>query len=74
MQPDKPAEEAPSDDHAHLPHDRDERAGAPEDNAQHEDNRESIRQAHDDVESGIEDTERIGTPSNVPASRDNEGA
>jgi len=56
---------------AHLPHDRDESARPAAENPQHDHNRKSIRQAHADVESGIEDTERIGTPNDVPGSKEN---
>ena len=62
-----PATAAP----APLPHDRDESASPPVENAQHRANRAPIRQAHDDVESGVQDTERIGTPGDVPSSRQN---
>ena len=54
-----------------LPSDRDETPTPPKEDAQHAANREPIRQAHEDVESGIEDTERIGTPNDVPSSRRN---
>ena len=64
----------PSDLDAPLPHDRDERSAPIEENAQHRQNRETIEQAHADVESGVQDTERIGTPSNVPSSDDNRGS
>lgn len=30
---------------------------------------ESMEQAHRDVESGLQDTERIGTPNDVPSSK-----
>lgn len=59
----------PSDDGAALPADRDARpddAASPD--PQHHANRAPIRQAHRDVESGIKDTERIGTPNDVPTS------
>ena len=56
-----------------LPHDRDEKAEAPVENAQHRENRKPIDQAHRDVEAGIQDTERIGTPNDVPSSRRNGG-
>ncbi len=58
---------------APLPHDRDESAAPPVENAQHRTNRAPIRQAHEDVESGVQDTERIGTPSDVPSSGQNGG-
>jgi hypothetical protein len=61
----------PSDLDAPLPHDRDERSVPADENAQHRQNRETIEQAHDDVESGVQDTERIGTPNDVPSSRRN---
>ena len=53
--------------------DRDEKAEAPVENAQHRENRKPIDQAHRDVEAGIQDTERIGTPNDVPSSRRNGG-
>ena len=56
-----------------LPHDRDEKATPPVENEQHRANRAQIDQAHRDVESGMEDTERIGTPNDVPSSRRNDG-
>ena len=62
-----------ADDEKSLPHDRDEKPEIPVENAQHGENRKSIDQAHDDVESGIQDTERIGIPSDVPSSGKNEG-
>ena len=62
-----------ADDEKSLPHDRDEKRTIPPiENAQHVENREPIDQAHDDVESGIQDTERIGVPSNVPSSGQND--
>ena len=51
---------------AELPHDRDESPQPPHEDAQHRKNREPIAQARRDVESGIVDTERIGTPNDVP--------
>ena len=56
-----------------LPHDRDEKAQPPVENAQHRENRKPIDQARRDVEAGIQDTERIGTPNDVPSSDDNRG-
>ncbi len=67
----KPQRAADSTGDARLPHDRDEKAQAAPENAQHDDNRRPMRQAHDDVESGITDTERIGTPNDVPGSSAN---
>jgi hypothetical protein len=66
-QSNKPSGTAATDADAALPHDRDERSRPPaKEDSGH--NRESIEQAHEDVESGIKDTERIGTPSDVPSS------
>ena len=64
----------PSDDNAKLPHDRDESskggtADAP--NPQHDQNRAVGRQALKDVESPMQDTDRHGTPNDVPSSTDN---
>jgi hypothetical protein len=53
---------------AALPHDRDESADAPAEDAQHDANRAPMRQAHADVEAGLVDTERRGTPNDVPSS------
>ena len=53
-----------------LPYERDEQAVAPKQDGQHRHNRKPIAQAHQDVESGIKDTERIGTPNDVPSSAD----
>lgn len=62
--------ERPGD--AKLPHDRDE---APDDEGEHsmqrDQDRKPIKQAHEDVEAGIVDSERIGVPNDVPASVDN---
>jgi hypothetical protein len=57
---------APSDADAPLPHDRDESSHPAKEDAQHRHNRKPIEQARRDVESGIKDTERIGTPNDVP--------
>ena len=54
-----------------LPHDRDEKAQPPVENAQHRENRKIMEQARRDVESGLQDTERIGTPNDVPSSDSN---
>jgi len=51
-----------------LPHDRDETARPEADTAQRDQNRTIVRQAKEDVERGVLDTERIGTPNDVPAS------
>ena len=57
-----------------LPHDRDERRrDGDENDPQRQGNRNTTRQAHDDVESGIQDTERIGTPNAVPGADQNDG-
>ncbi len=69
--PNDPAPPDPADDGAPLPHDRDENPAPPRDDGQTHANRAPIRQAHVDVESGLQDTERIGTPSDVPSSTDN---
>jgi hypothetical protein len=50
-----------------LPHDRDESSQPPKEDGQHRRNRAAIEQARRDTESGLEDTERIGTPNDVPA-------
>jgi hypothetical protein len=63
-----PASGAPSDADAPLPHDRDESRGPVKEDGQHRHNRKPIEQARRDVESGIKDTERIGTPNDVPTS------
>ena len=67
MHEDPPSEAQPvADAAAKLPHDRDESPQPPHEDAQHRKNREPIAQARRDVESGIVDTERIGTPNDVP--------
>jgi hypothetical protein len=58
-----------------APHERDESAtdtGNRLDEAQPPTARE-ITQAHDDIESGLEDTDRRGVPDDVPGSRKNRG-
>ncbi|MGI9027199.1 MAG: hypothetical protein ACR2GP_16815 [Burkholderiaceae bacterium] len=60
-------------DNAELPHDRDEAAERVHRDGLHKTNREPIEQARRDVESGIVDTERIGTPSDVPTSATRKG-
>jgi hypothetical protein len=58
-----------------MPHERDESAsetGNRLDEAQPPNARE-IQQAHDDVEQGMQDTDRRGVPDDVPSSRDNRG-
>ncbi len=67
-----PGSPAPAGDKAQLPHDRDEQPSAVVENAQHRHNRRSMQQAHRDTESPVHDTERIGTPNDVPSSADNE--
>ncbi len=67
----KPSDEPLRGDSAALPNDRDERPSAPTENDQHRQNRELIEQGRKDLESGIEDTDRIGIPSVVPTSKDN---
>ena len=60
------ANEYASNAGAKLPHDRDEAAEHVHEDGLHAKNREPIAQARRDVESGILDTERIGTPSDLP--------
>lgn len=62
----------PGDADAKIPAERDEAPSAPVENAQHHANRSTMRQAHDDVESGVRDTERIGTPNDVPSAATND--
>lgn len=73
--PNAPDQAMPTDRGAQLPHDRDEKAGnkpgTESGNAQHDQNRESMKRALQDTESNIEDTERRGIPSNVPSASDN---
>ena len=61
-----PAETA-RDPGARLPHDHDESARPEAQTPQRDENRAIVRQAHEDVERGLVDTERIGTPSDVPS-------
>ena len=56
-----------------LPHDRDERAVSPVEDDQQRKNRAPIEQARKDVEAGLQDTERIGIPNDVPPSGRNAG-
>ena len=49
-----------------LPHARDESPEPPHEDGQHHENRKPMEQAHRDVKAGILDTERIGTPNDVP--------
>ena len=58
-------------DEAALPHDRDEQPSSEHDDAQKDANRAPMRQARDDVETGVQDTERIGVRNDVPSSGDN---
>jgi hypothetical protein len=73
--PNAPQQGEASDRDAHLPHDRDEKAGEDRGSAagdlQHDHNRKTIEQAHEDTESDVRDTERIGIPNDVPSSTDN---
>ena len=58
-----------------MPHERDESAadtGNRLDEARPPTARE-IKQAHDDIERGLEDTDRRGVPDDVPGSRENRG-
>ena len=69
----EPGERDASTGSAALPSDRDERPTPPKEDAQHRHNRRSMEQAHRDTESDIQDTERIGTPNDVPSSDQNAG-
>lgn len=60
----------PSDDNVKLPHDRDEAARGGTADAQRQ-NRGVGKQALQDVESGQQDTDRHGTPNDIPSSDDN---
>jgi hypothetical protein len=73
QEPAHPPQKAGAASDAKLPHDRDESSTPPKEDAQHRHNREPIAQAHRDVEAGVKDTERIGTPNDVPSSRKNAG-
>ena len=57
---------------AALPHDRDEKPQPTREDGQTHANRAPVRQAHADVEAGVQDTERIGTASDVPSSAEND--
>lgn len=71
MNDQQPPESSPlTGDEASIPSDRDEKPTAPTENGQHRNNREVIEQGRSDVESGIQDTERYGIPTNVPTSGD----
>ncbi len=59
--------EPPHDPGTDLPHHRDESAAPEREDGHHAANRRIVRQAKDDVEAGIQDTERIGQPNDVPA-------
>ncbi len=63
----------PTNTDGQLPRDRDESSAPVEDDAQRAQNRAPIRQAHDDVEAGRQDTERYGQPNDVPPARENDG-
>ncbi len=63
-------EQVPTNTGAGLPHERDEKSGSDDATGSGDHPRAPIKQAHDDVESGIQDTERIGTPNDVPSSAD----
>ncbi len=69
--PDDARDQVPSDTNAHLPHERDEKSGSGDATAEADHRRDSMGQAHADVEAGIQDTERRGIPSDVPSSKDN---
>ncbi len=62
----------PTNTDGQLPRDRDESSAPVEDDAQRAQNRAPMRQALKDVESGQQDTERKGTPSDVPSSKRND--
>ncbi len=70
---DTPASGEPTNTDAPLPHDRDEGKEKQHGGRQREGNRRPIAQAHDDVERGVQDTERIGVPNDVPSSGTNGG-
>ena len=59
---------APNTAYVKMPHERDESAGASGDRDDHEQpaSRRQITQAHKDVERGMVDTDRRGTPNDVP--------
>lgn len=59
-------DEANHDRETDLPHARDEKPCVETPDHAHRTNREKVRQAHDDVERGVKDTERIGTPNDLP--------
>ena len=61
-------EEIARDRDTRLPHDHDESARPEAETAQRDANRAVVRQAHEDVERGLVDTERVGTPNDVPSS------
>lgn len=61
-----PLDETTHDRGTDMPHDRDEKACVETPDHAHRTNREKVRQAHADVERGVKDTERIGTPNDLP--------
>ena len=63
--------DASSDADATLPHERDQQAPEGAAHTPHAENRKTMDRAHRDTESNITDTERIGTPSDVPSADDN---
>ena len=56
---------------AALPHERDQQAPEGAAATPHPGNRNTMERAHRDAESKITDTERIGTPNDVPSADDN---
>ena len=71
MNPSDPPADNGRSEQASLPHDRDEKAAPTREDGQTHANRAPVRQAHADVEAGVQDTERIGTRNDVPSSSDN---
>lgn len=63
----------PSGPDPSMPHDRDESAVPEKEDGHHRHNREVVEQGRRDVESGIQDTERIGVPTEVPTTGRNDG-
>jgi hypothetical protein len=51
-----------------LPHDRDETTGSASTGSAtvHQESRDTVKQAAEDIERGLKDTERRGIPSDVP--------
>lgn len=55
-----------------LPHDRDETTGSASTASAtvHQESRDTVKQAVEDIERGLKDTERRGIPSDVPSGID----